>query len=506
MKSLTQLKNLSADAAAYLFVLLFVYAAVSKLIEFEDFQIQLAQSPLLSAYAGLVAPVIIAIELITVIFLSFRVTRLVGLYLSFSLMAAFTIYISLILNYSEFIPCSCGGILEDMGWTEHLVFNIGFILLGGWALWIMENRRTKGFRRILTRGIVSFVFSTGIVIGLFFSSEHIIKKENPFVRRFIPHAITLEKYYDLKFNSYYFAGYDNGQIYLGNYTAPLVLTVTDTAFIKERSTKIEPDYSSYNFRFIEIKVKPPYYYIYDGSVPVLYRGNLNESTAKTLSFNDAFFTQLEIADSARFVINTQSAKTKSRIIGALKVGDSSDVRLNYDLLSKQSDGIFDTDGILLGDRAEGKNEFVYVYYYRNEIPVFDGDLKFLRKLKTIDTISRAQVKVKRLSNGNIKMEAPPLRVNERAILYKGILFNQSNLMGKHESKEIWDKAVVIDIYNINEKIYLGSFFIETRGKEKMTHMLVTDTHFYVLSGTEILGYRLAPSVMQYFKQGEAENP
>lgn len=160
----------------------------------------------------------------------------------------------------------------------------------------------------------------------------------------------------------------------------------------------------------------------------------------------------------------------------------------------------------MGDRAEGKNEFVYVYYYRNEIPVFDGDLKFLRKLKTIDTISRAQVKVKKLSNGNIKMEAPPLRVNERAILYKGMLFNQSNLMGRHESKEIWDKAVVIDIYNINEKIYLGSFFIETRGKEKMTQMLVTDTHFYVLSGTEILDYRLAPSVMQYFKQGKAENP
>ncbi|MGB6093320.1 MAG: MauE/DoxX family redox-associated membrane protein [Moheibacter sp.] len=506
MKSLTQLKNPLADAAAYLFVLLFVYAAVSKLLEFEDFQIQLAQSPLLSAYAGLVAPVIIAIELITAILLSFRVTRLVGLYLSFSLMAAFTIYIYLILNYSEFIPCSCGGILEDMGWTEHLIFNIGFILLGGCALWIMENKRTKGFRRILTRGIVSFVFSTGIVIGLFFSSEHIIKKENPFVRRFIPHAITLEKYYDLKFNSYYFAGYDNGQIYLGNYTAPLVLTVTDTAFAGERSTKIEPDYSSYNFRFIEIKVKPPYYYIYDGSVPVLYRGNLSESTAKTLSFNDAFFTQLEVVDSCNFVINTQSAITKSRIMGALKVGDSSDVRLNYNLLSKQSDGIFDTDGILLGDRAEGKNEFVYVYYYRNEIPVFDGDLKFLRKLKTIDTISRAQVKVKKLSNGNIKMEAPPLRVNERAILYKGMLFNQSNLMGRHESKEIWDKAVVIDIYNINEKIYLGSFFIETRGKEKMTQMLVTDTHFYVLSGTEILDYRLAPSVMQYFKQGKAENP
>jgi hypothetical protein len=28
------------------------------------------------------------------------------------------------------LPCSCGGILQSMNWTQHLIFNIFFTLLG----------------------------------------------------------------------------------------------------------------------------------------------------------------------------------------------------------------------------------------------------------------------------------------------------------------------------------------------------------------------------------------
>jgi hypothetical protein len=42
----------------------------------------------------------------------------------------FTTYIVIILNFSENIPCSCGGILENMTWGQHLVFNCIFIIIG----------------------------------------------------------------------------------------------------------------------------------------------------------------------------------------------------------------------------------------------------------------------------------------------------------------------------------------------------------------------------------------
>jgi len=61
--------------------------------------------------------------------LAFLRFRLLGLYASFSLMVMFTAYIIAITKFSDYIPCSCGGVLQNMSWNQHLIFNIGFILL-----------------------------------------------------------------------------------------------------------------------------------------------------------------------------------------------------------------------------------------------------------------------------------------------------------------------------------------------------------------------------------------
>ena len=54
----------------YLFIILFIYAAVSKLIDSENFQIQLAQSPLLSVYAEfIVYTIIISIGIVIALLL-----------------------------------------------------------------------------------------------------------------------------------------------------------------------------------------------------------------------------------------------------------------------------------------------------------------------------------------------------------------------------------------------------------------------------------------------------
>ncbi|RYD97271.1 MAG: hypothetical protein EOP50_05870, partial [Sphingobacteriales bacterium] len=85
----------------YLFILLFVYAAASKLIEFENFQAQLGQSPLLSAYTGFVSYAVIAVELGISVLLSFERTKLSGLYCSFGLMVLFCAYIVIIIRATQ---------------------------------------------------------------------------------------------------------------------------------------------------------------------------------------------------------------------------------------------------------------------------------------------------------------------------------------------------------------------------------------------------------------------
>jgi uncharacterized membrane protein YphA (DoxX/SURF4 family) len=128
--------------ASVLFIVLFVYTATSKLLDFEQFKIQLGQSPIITAYADWVAWGIPFIEyVITGLFLVPRFISL-AFYASFSLMIMFTTYILLILNFSDYIPCSCGGVLEDLGWTEHILFNVGFIIIAATALFYLERNTT----------------------------------------------------------------------------------------------------------------------------------------------------------------------------------------------------------------------------------------------------------------------------------------------------------------------------------------------------------------------------
>ncbi|MCK0115098.1 DoxX family protein [Gelidibacter sp. F63206] len=487
-----------------LFILLFVYAAVSKLLDFENFQVQLAQSPLLSAYAGFLAPSIIIIELLVSLLLVIKSIRLIGLYCSLFLMIGFTAYIYLILNYSDFIPCSCGGVIEKMSWTQHLLFNISFTIFALIAILIVELKKHTEPKRIVLQSSIPTFMVVGIIVGLFLSSEHIIKKENSFIRRFDKHPIRNEKVLDLRVNSYYFAGIANGKIYLGNVTAPSILTTVDTSLSIKKAIELEVDNPKHAFRSIQIMVKAPYFYIYDGNVPVIYRGKLGDSIANIISFEDIYFSQLQVIDSTDFVFRAQSSNTKTQVLGALRLNRNPKVSLSNTLLEKQVDGMFDTDGQLLQDNSSGK--FVYVYTYRNQVLVMDSELNLSQKLHTIDTISQAQIQVQLLADGVHKMNRPPFEVNKKSTVHNGVLFNESNLMGRFESPNIWREASIIDMYCIDRQEYLGSFYVQNRGKYKMSQMLASNNFLFVLSGNELIRYHFAQSVTQHFENRRSRKP
>lgn len=112
------------DIVCALFILLWSYAAISKLAAFRTFEIQLSKSPFITDISGIISWSIPSIELGITLLLLIPVTKLIGLYLSYFLMLLFSGYIYLMLNYSYYIPCSCGGLLSTMSWNQHLVFNV----------------------------------------------------------------------------------------------------------------------------------------------------------------------------------------------------------------------------------------------------------------------------------------------------------------------------------------------------------------------------------------------
>lgn len=141
MESRKGYAQIFTKVTASLFILLFVYAASSKLMDFHEFRIQLGQSPIVTAYADWVAYGIPVVELLVAGMFFLRKWILAAFYAGFALMAMFTTYIVLVLNFSDFIPCSCGGVLEQLGWTEHVVFNLVFVAIALLSILIIERNR-----------------------------------------------------------------------------------------------------------------------------------------------------------------------------------------------------------------------------------------------------------------------------------------------------------------------------------------------------------------------------
>lgn len=136
------LKRTIPSIIALLFIVLFLYTGISKLIEYSSFKEQIASSPILAPVAPFMAWALPLAEFAVAIALFIPAWRLWGLYASFALMLLFTGYITAILSFSEELPCSCGGVLEDMSWEQHLVFNISFTLLAIAGI-ILEKKRRK---------------------------------------------------------------------------------------------------------------------------------------------------------------------------------------------------------------------------------------------------------------------------------------------------------------------------------------------------------------------------
>lgn len=125
-----------------LFIILFVYAATSKLLAIEQFKTQLGKSPFISMYANWMVWIIPLVELLIVGLFIFQKHLLVAFYSSFTLMTLFTIYIFLVLNFSDDVPCACGGIISSLGWRAHFLFNIAFILIALTGIIIIHKQRS----------------------------------------------------------------------------------------------------------------------------------------------------------------------------------------------------------------------------------------------------------------------------------------------------------------------------------------------------------------------------
>jgi uncharacterized membrane protein YphA (DoxX/SURF4 family) len=132
-------KNTIEEVICSLLIILFIYSSLSKLADYDRFTVQLSKSPFITSISNFVAWSIPSFEIVISLLLVIKRTRLIGLYASFFLMSLFTAYLMIMLNFSYYIPCSCGGVLEKLSWNQHVLFNSFFIAISA-AGAIMQHK------------------------------------------------------------------------------------------------------------------------------------------------------------------------------------------------------------------------------------------------------------------------------------------------------------------------------------------------------------------------------
>ncbi|MDI5887400.1 MauE/DoxX family redox-associated membrane protein [Flavobacterium yafengii] len=479
---------------SFLTALLFMYAASSKLIDFENFRIQLGQSPLLSAFTAWVAILVPVTEILIAIVLFIPKFRFFGLLSAFALMMMFTVYIYIILNFSAYIPCSCGGILEKMTWNQHLVFNLIFVVILAVAIIFVpidcKNRliiSTMNTKRKIWVLIITAAAGSAAVVILFLLSENIIQYHNNFTRRFPQHAAQERYKINLLYNSYYFAGIGNGKIYLGNRTAPLLITIFDLKTKTTTSHKIILKQTDLPFRVPKIRVFNQNFFVFEGAVPYVFKGSISNWIA-TLTINSgARFSQAEPIDSINLAVRYKSPQSGENLLGILNSSDSLAVRYAPDMLQKQIDGVFDTDGSLHFNTKLDK--IVYVYRYRNQYSVTDRNLVLQYRGNTIDTISRAQLEIAEVGKSKVtKLAKRALVVNKSSAVSGNYLYVNSLLPGQYDAESVWKNASIIDIYDLTKKSYQSSFYVYHIKNKKMRSFIVIDNHLYALIKNHLVCY------------------
>lgn len=128
------------EIIVFLLAGLFLYTAVSKLMDFDRFIWQINNQPFDNRLTPLLTHVLPAAELLLTGLLFWPKARIAGLYGSGLLLTVFTVYIALVtFNFYPRVPCGCATAFEHLSWPQHLIMNAGFTVMAFIAIYLTKK-------------------------------------------------------------------------------------------------------------------------------------------------------------------------------------------------------------------------------------------------------------------------------------------------------------------------------------------------------------------------------
>lgn len=308
---------------------------------------------------------------------------------------------------------------------------------------------------------------------------------------------------DVKVNSFYIAGANSEYIYFGNVKVPSVVLVTNTFLADTQYVRITIDnQENFKYRSIGLKVDSPYFFLFEGTIPIILRGEIaNWHGSPTIQQKHGFIESLPISGSSFIIRKIEGEPSENRLGKTMNWPPYS--KITSHLLENQLDGVFSTDGMLHVSKKLGW--LVYVYYYRNQFIVADTSLNLVYRGNTIDTVSHAKIKLGEVKSDNkITLSSPPLVVNKKSSVSNKWLFINSNLLARNENEEMFEKSSVIDVYNLKDNKYEFSFYLPAYKDKKVREFKVFGNRMIALYDHYVLQFRLNSKYFSSDNQQTAE--
>ena len=143
-----QIMERTVIAIRWICMVLFVYTAYAKITDHDRFLKGLTRVHLINGFAVFISFAVPVVEVIVALLLLIPKTANTGLYSFIAVMSSFTIYIVSAMIWEKKLPCHCGGAIEKLSWSQHIWFNLAFIAITLFAVWLIKlNTSFKNLRK-----------------------------------------------------------------------------------------------------------------------------------------------------------------------------------------------------------------------------------------------------------------------------------------------------------------------------------------------------------------------
>lgn len=144
-----KITNIALEVITIFLLVIWIYTGISKIMEGHDFRYQLGKWDFFKSLAPFISYAVPIVELLIAGLLIANRTRKIGLWASFILMLVFTTYVFLILRFAKELPCTCGGVLSELNWSQHLVLNVTLTIFAYLGI-ILERKARRSRNEILS--------------------------------------------------------------------------------------------------------------------------------------------------------------------------------------------------------------------------------------------------------------------------------------------------------------------------------------------------------------------